>query len=99
MLKEGDNLTVFSVEDDFYILTDDCGGHHTLNRTNPKPNMATELSNVIHDIGAEEDDYAKTVLPLLERILADDYTGTGLFEAIDRHLKLVEPAIDPDSPE
>jgi len=57
--------------------------------------IAAGLSDIIHDIGAEgpDDPYARTVLPLIERILADDYTGTGLFEAIDRALKLVEPAV------
>lgn len=55
-------------------------------------NFASDLSNVIHDIGAEgpDDPYAKVVIPLIQRILADDYSGTGLFEAIDRELKLVE---------
>ena len=33
------------------------------------------------------------ILSLIERILADDYSGTGLYEAIDKALKLVEPAV------
>jgi hypothetical protein len=49
-----------------------------------------ELVQVITDIGSENDEYAKTVIPLIQRILADDYTGSGLFEAIDKALKAVE---------
>ena len=107
MLKVGDNLTVLDMGDRDWVLGDD-GGHkyhlpHQYGSDNPHP-LADGISNIIHDIGAEgpDDPYAKTVLPLIERILADDYTGTGLFEAIDKALKLVEPAVamsDPDADE
>jgi len=106
MLRIGDNLTVVEGGEDDWILVADSGQKFRL----PYPeefdasprNIASSLSDIIHDIGAEgpDDPYARTVLPLIERILADDYTGTGLFEAIDRALKLVEPAVamsDPDA--
>jgi len=96
MLKVGQNLTVMEVGEDDWILVADSGQKFRLPYPadfDGKPiDRVTDLCNVIHDIGAEgpDDPYAKVVLPLIERILADDYTGTGLFEAIDRELKLVE---------
>lgn len=98
MLKVGTNLTVLDQGDGEWILSDDEGHkyHLPFPYTGDNPSKASELASIICDIGAENDEYARTVIPLIERILADDYMGTGLFEAIDRSLRLVEPAISTD---
>lgn len=50
----------------------------------------SDLGGLISDIEAENDDYARTVIPLIKRILADDYSQTGLFGEIASALDRVE---------
>lgn len=93
-MKVGMNLTVLEEADGMWILGDDEG--HKYHLPVPFTGEASDLGGLISDIEAENDDYARTVIPLIQRMLADDYAGTGLFEAIDRALRLVEPAISLD---
>ena len=91
-MKVGMNLTVLEEADGMWILGDDEG--HKYHLPVPFTGEASDLGGLISDIEAENDDYARTVIPLIKRILADNYTGTGLFGAIDRALRLVEPAVE-----
>lgn len=54
------------------------------------PSEHDDLAALICDIGAENDDYARIVIPLIKRMLADDYSQTGLFGEIASALDRVE---------
>lgn len=51
---------------------------------------SSSLSSLVADIEAEGDEYARTVIPLIERMLADDYSQTDLFAEIGVALDKVE---------
>lgn len=87
-MKVGDNLTVLDEADGTWILGDDEG--HKYHLPVPFTGEASDLGGLISDIEAENDDYARTVIPLIKRILADDYSQTGLFGEIAFALDRVE---------
>ena len=87
-MKVGLNLTVLEEADGMWILGDYEG--HKYHLPFPCTGEASDLGGLISDIEAENDDYARTVIPLIKRILADDYSQTGLFGEIASALDRVE---------
>lgn len=87
-MKVGMNLTVLEEADGMWILGDDEG--HKYHLPVPFTGEASDLGGLISDIEAENDDYARTVIPLIKRILADDYSQTELFAEIGAALDKVE---------
>lgn len=89
-MKVGDNLTIHEITDQEWILVNDNGTKYYMPIEGGNTSKASELAGIICDIGAGDDEYARTVLPLIERLLADDYSQCGLFEEIDACLLKAE---------
>lgn len=91
MLKVGQNVTVLQILEDGYIAGDDSGKKYYIPILGVKTDKFTELSGVIRDMGYDpEDPYNARIIKIIDRLLADDYTGSGLFEDIDAALDKAE---------
>jgi len=67
-----------------HVLQDGC-------RIEVEKGQLVSAIDALFDMG---DPDSQEVLSLISRLLADDWTGTGLYQKIDRALSEVEQAVD-----